>query len=96
MDVDLWEILNMAVKISAQQFVRKGHFLLLASLFSLSMAAPSSLGAGVNGVEQRAKVNELTHQITWFDNMNQALACAKQRGKPLVWIHMLGKMEGAT
>ncbi|MBU6450904.1 MAG: hypothetical protein KGS72_03935 [Cyanobacteria bacterium REEB67] len=76
--------------------MKQSQSVLLASLFALSMAAPSSLGAGVTGVEQRAKVNELTRQITWFDNMNQALACARQRGKPLVWIHMLGKMEGAT
>ena len=76
--------------------MKQGQSILLASLFGLSLAAPASMGAGVNGVEQRAKVTELTRQITWFDNINQALACARQRGKPLVWIHMLGKMEGAT
>ena len=89
----------MSAKIQNKQvtkYMRRGQSVLLASLFTLSIAAPSSLGAGVNGVEQRAKVTELTRQITWFDNMNQALACARQRGKPLVWIHMLGKMEGAT
>ena len=76
--------------------IMRGQALLFASLFALALASPSSSGAGVDGVEQRQKVNELTKQITWFDNMPQALACARQRGKPLVWIHMLGKIDGAT
>jgi len=79
------------------KFFKRGQTLILATLFGLALATPSSTGAGsVDGVQQRQRVNDLTHQITWFDNYNQALASAKQKGKPLVWIHMLGKMEGAT
>jgi len=77
--------------------IMRGQALLFASLFALALASPSSNGAGgVDGVAQREKVNELTKQITWFDNMPQALASARQKGKPLVWIHMLGKIDGAT
>jgi hypothetical protein len=75
----------------------RGQALLFAASFALALASPSTTSAGaLDGIEQRAKVNELTKQLTWFDNMPQALACAKQRGKPLVWIHMLGKIDGAT
>jgi hypothetical protein len=68
----------------------------LALVSAATMTATPSQGAGVTGIEQRSRVTELTRQITWFDNYNQALTCAKQRGKPLVWIHMLGQMQGAT
>ena len=75
----------------------RGQAFLFAFSFALALAAPSSIGAGaVDGVQQRANVNELTHQVTWFDNMPQALASARQKGKPLVWIHMLCKIDGAT
>jgi len=78
------------------KLIVRANALFFATLSVLAIAAPSSSGAGVDGVQQRQKVNELTKQLTWFDNMPQALACARQRGKPLVWIHMLGKIDGAT
>jgi len=74
----------------------RANALFFAALSVLAIGAPASSGAGVDGVQQRQKVNELTKELTWFDNMPQALACARQRGKPLVWIHMLGKIDGAT
>jgi hypothetical protein len=75
----------------------RAHGFLCASLFALALATPSfDRASAVDGVQQRQKVNELTHQITWFENMPQALASARQKGKPLVWIHMLGKIDGAT
>lgn len=75
----------------------RGQAILFASLFAMSLATPATNGAGtVDGVQQREKVNELTHEVTWFDNMPQALASARQKGRPLVWIHMLGKIDGAT
>ncbi|MBS1992298.1 MAG: hypothetical protein JSS83_17365 [Cyanobacteria bacterium SZAS LIN-3] len=79
-----------------RRFLPGASAFLFAATFALTFAVPSSQGAGVDGVQQRQKVTELTKQLTWFDNMPQALACARQRGKPLVWIHMLGKIDGAT
>jgi len=78
------------------KLIVRANALVFAALSLVTLCAPSSSGAGVDGVQQRQKVNELTKQLTWFDNMPQALACARQRGKPLVWIHMLGKIDGAT
>jgi hypothetical protein len=75
----------------------RGPALLSAAFLALSLTAPLSNPAqAVDGIEQRKNVTELTKQITWFDNMPQALASARQKGRPLVWIHMLGKMDGAT
>lgn len=80
-----------------QKTIIRGYALFSATLLALSLTVPLSNGAlAIDGIEQRKNVTELTKQITWFDNMPQALASARQKGMPLVWIHMLGKMEGAT
>jgi hypothetical protein len=80
-----------------QKTIIRGQALLSAAILALALAGPvCDRALAVDGNQQRTNVNELTHQLTWFDNMNQALACARQRGKPLVWIHMLGKIDGAT
>ncbi len=77
--------------------IARGQALLFSTLFAMTLASPLPTEAGgVDGIQQRQKVNDLTHEVTWFDNMPQALASARQKGKPLVWIHMLGKIDGAT
>lgn len=50
----------------------------------------------VEGREARTRLDNLTHQVYWFDNLRDAEASARQKGKPLLWMHILGKIDGAT
>ncbi len=43
-----------------------------------------------------ARVHALTSDIDWYKNLNKAEDAAKQQGKLVFWVHMLGKIDGAT
>lgn len=66
------------------------------SLAFLLAPFQGAICAEVNGVEQRQNVDNLTHEIQWFDNLRQAQESARQKGKMVFYMHMLGKMTGAT
>ncbi|MBP9091538.1 hypothetical protein KBI23_10945 [bacterium] len=50
----------------------------------------------IDGREARANVDNLTKQVYWFSNLRDAEDSARQKGKPLLWVHILGKIDGAT
>lgn len=68
------------------------------SLAALSLIAVQQVGAVpmVNGNEAAYRVRELATGINWHTNLSQALNEGARTGKPVVWIHMLGKIDGAT
>ena len=66
---------------------------LLSSVFSgTAKAAPGV----IEGREARTNVDNLTQQVYWFSNLRDAEDSARQKGKPLLWLQMLGKIDGAT
>lgn len=67
--------------------------LTLLFLLAPMQGAPA---AEVDGVQQRQNVDNLVSQIQWFDNLRQAEESARQKGKMVFYMHMLGKMTGAT
>lgn len=50
----------------------------------------------VSGIEAEQRVKELTQEIRWNKDLNQALWEAKRDGKMVFWLHMLGDLSGAT
>lgn len=50
----------------------------------------------IDGREARTNVDNLTKQVYWFSNLRDAEDSARQKGKPLLWVHILGKLDGAT
>lgn len=42
------------------------------------------------------RIHNLTQEITWNHDLDDALAKAKQDNKLVLWIHMLGKIDGDT
>ena len=50
----------------------------------------------VEGREARNNIDSLTRQVFWFNNLRDAEDSARQKDKPLLWVHMLGKIDGAT
>jgi hypothetical protein len=43
-----------------------------------------------------SRVNTLTNQIDWQTNLKEAESLAQQQNKLVFWMHMLGKIDGAT
>jgi len=42
------------------------------------------------------KVHQLTSDLTWYKNLSKAEDEASREGKLIVWVHMLGKIDGST
>lgn len=62
---------------------------------TLSNAANAAPGV-IDGRDARTNVDNLTKQVYWFNRLRDAEDSARQKGKPLLWVHMLGKIDGAT
>lgn len=43
-----------------------------------------------------ARVHELTSQIEWSRSLAACEESAQAEGKLILWVHMLGKIDGAT
>lgn len=64
---------------------------------SPNLPQPAQAAPGlVSGEEQWENVNALTSQVQWFRDLNQAEQSARQKGKMVFYMHMLGKIDGAT
>ncbi len=70
---------------------------LLAGVVILASAGSSLAAPGVlEGRDARVNVDNLTRQVQWFSSLRDAEDSARQKGKPVLWVHMLGKIDGAT
>jgi hypothetical protein len=69
--------------------------LLLAASFGL-LSLPTNAEPVLEGTVCSERVHELTSDIHWYNNLNEAEAQAKEQGKLVFWMHMLGKIDGAT
>ncbi len=50
----------------------------------------------LTGQVSQERVYDLTSKIHWHDSLSQAESVARQQGKLVFWIHMLGSLDGAT
>ncbi|MBZ0186670.1 MAG: hypothetical protein K8F91_10510 [Candidatus Obscuribacterales bacterium] len=75
---------------------RLPRFMLL-SLLALASCLP--VGASqlvVEGPKAKENTQKVTSAIKWHTSMNTALAQARAQNKMLLWVHMIGKIDGAT
>ncbi|MBC7999913.1 MAG: hypothetical protein IAF58_18300 [Leptolyngbya sp.] len=70
-------------------------FLSMSALILLSTSAATAKPL-ITGQEAQYRVRELSVGMPWYQNLPQALAESNKTGKLVVWIHMLGKIDGAT
>ena len=42
------------------------------------------------------QVHRLVSDITWYKNLSRAEEAAKAQSKLILWVHMVGKIDGAT
>jgi hypothetical protein len=48
----------------------------------------------IAGNDLKAAVNTVRTSLHWHNNLEQAVADAKNQSKPIVWIHALGELDG--
>jgi hypothetical protein len=78
--------------------LRRLQFLTLSLALTLSASAtvqPASAQM-VRGTEARTNVDRLTSDVHWFSKLRDAEDSGRQKDKPILWMHMLGKIDGAT
>ncbi len=65
---------------------------------SLAMASmtPVSAEAVLQGEVCSIRVHQLTTGIKWYSNLQEAQDAAREQNKLVFWMHMLGKIDGAT
>ncbi|HEY9679377.1 MAG TPA: hypothetical protein V6C76_15320 [Drouetiella sp.] len=69
----------------------------LVAALCLATSAPSFAGPRVcTGDVTEHNVQMLTSEIQWHTNLPQAEYMARQQGKMVFWMHMLGNLSGAT
>jgi hypothetical protein len=74
--------------------------LALAALLDMALAQNSALAGNppnfLPGEVAQRQVAKLTSSIQWYENLSQAEQQARRQGKMVLWIQMLGRMDGAT
>ena len=74
--------------------VLSGSVLLLSALLYPAVTARAE--RVLQGEVCLQRVQQLTSDINWYKSLDKAQDSAKEEGKLIVWIHMVGKMDGAT
>jgi hypothetical protein len=83
---------------------RKAFWLRLSAMLSASttlagvgfLSLPCRAETVLQGTVCSERVHDLTSNVHWYNNLQEAEAAAQQQGKLVFWMHMLGKIDGAT
>lgn len=80
--------------------MKTGRMLLLSALLVAGVSVNSMQAAHAEKVLQgevcSANVHKLTSDIEWYKSLSKAEDAAREQGKLVFWVHMLGKIDGAT
>lgn len=68
----------------------------LACSFLISPPVPVQAEKVLQGEVCSERVHELTSNVQWFKNLHKAEDAAREQGKLIFWLHMVGKIDGAT
>ena len=68
--------------------------LLLGS--SLTIPKPADAEMVLQGEVCTQRVHELTNDIKWYSKLEEAQQAAADQHKLIFWMHILGKVDGAT
>ncbi len=70
--------------------------LCLAALVALTTPAQSRPPAYLGGQSAHDRITQLTSQVHWNTSLAQAEGSAREQGKLVFWVHMLGNISGGT
>jgi len=69
---------------------------ILALSLTMASLVPVSGETVLQGDVCSVRVHQLTTGIKWYSNLQEAEDTARQQNKLVFWMHMLGKIDGAT
>jgi hypothetical protein len=76
---------------------KKPSLLIISTLLTLTVGWKVSAGPLIlDGNAALQKTSKLSSDINWYRVLSQAEAAAKQQGKLVFWVQMLGDIKGAT
>lgn len=84
-------ILSIHIPTTAQQPLRAEDIPISAEATAKAQEF-QQLKVGKRLVNERFR--KLKKELTWHKKLEDALGAAKKSGKPVVWIHALGKLTG--
>lgn len=70
-------------------------FAVLSSLMFLSVPTGFSTPI-IPGRVSQERVETLTSTIEWNESLKEAMRKAREQDKLILWVHMVGKIDGAT
>lgn len=70
--------------------------LMLASLLALCAPAQSRQPAYLSGQTAHDRITAMAGTLRWNQSLGQVEQSAREQGKMVFWVHMLGSMTGAT
>jgi hypothetical protein len=70
--------------------------LVLAAMSLLLLQSAAKAEKVLSGEVCSVQVHKLASDIEWYKHLDKAEEAAKEQGKLIVWIHMVGKIDGAT
>ncbi|MBY0547993.1 MAG: hypothetical protein K2W95_11920 [Candidatus Obscuribacterales bacterium] len=62
----------------------------------LPSIAPSPVRSLLDARESEANARKVRSDLGWSNSLADAKQRARQQGKMIFWVHMLGKLDGAT
>ncbi|MBZ0184953.1 MAG: hypothetical protein K8F91_01785 [Candidatus Obscuribacterales bacterium] len=72
-------------------------FLALVATFSINIPADAAKQPKLlPGYAAKENIEQVNKSIKWHESLVQAQAVAGSQGKMILWIQMVGKMDGAT
>lgn len=69
---------------------------LVASTSLPGFYCPAQAEKVLQGQVCEENVHKLTSEIDWCKSLHQAQETATAQGKLILWVHMVGKIDGAT
>jgi hypothetical protein len=70
--------------------------LCLSTLFGSVSGMPAQAQRVISGHIAKERVTKLSNEIKWHTRLSDAQAEAAREGKLILWVHMLGEIDGAT
>lgn len=67
---------------------------LVISLFSILLGTAAQSEPYLNAEDASFNTKNVNTRINWLTSLDQAKQSAHQNHKPILWIHMLGNMDG--
>jgi hypothetical protein len=83
-------LLSLVLALGAHAGARPGRLASSAPAKTVTRDA----GATVLGSTVKQKVDRLNEKITWLKSLDEAKQVAEENNKPILWVHMLGEIDG--